>query len=88
MLTCEVNKMFIQDIINKIVNWTYRNDIKAFDQEYNELIKGRQFPDLLENTKKIKIISTDQDFKIPTDNYISNEELIKELGTTNSTDED
>lgn len=76
---------YVQQVINNIVKWMYRDDIREFDEEYSKLIKGKQFPDVDAQYKNLEKILTYQEHKISSGDYVSDVELLKELGKTEDT---
>lgn len=80
--------MNIQNFINKGVNWYYRDDIAKIDQEYKDLVNGRQFPDEDKVLEGLEKVSNYPGPKISTDSYVSDNELSEILGALNNTSED
>jgi hypothetical protein len=79
--------MTIQNLINEIKKWIYRDDVAKFDQEYEELTSGEQFPDEKEFSRQLDFAKkTFNGQKISTDFSTSHYDNTEITGLDNTTD--
>jgi hypothetical protein len=76
--------MTIQDLIHRIGKWLYSNELAKFDQDREELTKGRQFPDEKAISKRLDFVMSSFDGNKISLGTTTTEEDIAVIGADNN----